>query len=159
MLIESSNADVSDPTSKPGLKRMVVCALGMLCLVSCEAQAPSPVIGTYFSPDYVTARGRFREAAEQAGGRLTSLELAARGPGGEDLTIDIAWFGAERPRRAFVHHPAFMGSKRLQDLPSNCSGWMRAFPRYRRSRRSSSCMSSTRMGWRGCGGSTSTMSI
>ena len=70
----------------------------------------------YFSPDYVTARTRFRQAVDRAGGRVTSLELTARGPAGEDLTIDIAWFGADRPTRAFVHSSgvhgveAFMGS-------------------------------------------------
>ena len=58
---------------------------------------------TYFSGDYVTARARFRQSAERAGGTLTSLELTPKGPGGEDLTIDLAWFGAEQPRRAFVH--------------------------------------------------------
>ena len=57
--------------------------------------APELVSGKYFSPDYVTARNRFRAAVGRAGGRLTSLELTARGPAGEDLTIDIGWFGAE----------------------------------------------------------------
>ena len=65
--------------------------------------AVAPVSGKHFSPDYVTARTRFREAAERAGGRLTALGLSAKGPGDEALTIDVAWFGAERPKRAFVH--------------------------------------------------------
>ena len=53
---------------------------------------------------------------DRAGGYVTRLELTARGPAGEDLTIDIAWFGAERPRRAFAHTSgvhgveAFVGS-------------------------------------------------
>ena len=34
---------------------------------------------------------------------MCALELAAQGPSGEDLTIDIARFGANTPRRAFVH--------------------------------------------------------
>ncbi len=32
---------------------------------------------TYFSPDYFTARSRFREGSQRAGGRLTSMELDA----------------------------------------------------------------------------------
>ena len=57
----------------------------------------------YFSPDYATARARFRVAVTDAGGELTPLELSAKGPGGEDLTIDVAWFGSPRASRAFVH--------------------------------------------------------
>jgi hypothetical protein len=67
------------------------------------------VTGTYFSADYLTARDRFREAAIQAGGRLTALELAAKGPDDEDLTIDVAWFGADRPRRVLVHSSGVHG--------------------------------------------------
>ena len=65
--------------------------------------------GAYFSHDYLTARVRFRQAAELAGGRLTLLELAAKGPGGEDLTIDVAWFGAKQPRRATIHSSGVHG--------------------------------------------------
>ena len=79
-------------------------------------RAPELVSGKHFSSDYVTARNRFREAVDRAGGGLTSLALTARGPAGEDLTIDIGWFGAEQPTRAFVHSSgvhgveAFVGS-------------------------------------------------
>ena len=57
----------------------------------------------YFSPDYTAARARFRDAASSAGAHLDSLELGAKGPDGGELTIDIAWFGAARPRRVFIH--------------------------------------------------------
>lgn len=57
----------------------------------------------YFSPDYTTARNRFRMAAQHAGAALDALPLAAPGPRGETLSIDIAWLGAERPRRALLH--------------------------------------------------------
>ena len=73
---------------------------------------------TYFSPDYFTARSRFREGAKEAGGRLTALEIDAKGPAGEDLTIDIAWFGAKQPREVLLHSSglhgveAFAGSAR-----------------------------------------------
>jgi hypothetical protein len=57
----------------------------------------------YFSPDYETARARFREAASAAGAALHAIALAARGPKGEALAIDIAWLGAPRPERVFLH--------------------------------------------------------
>ena len=63
----------------------------------------------YFSPDYSTARNRFRTAVEHAGGRLHILELDAEGPDGGDLTIDIAWFGAQTPRRVLVHTSGLHG--------------------------------------------------
>src|SRR3954470_21464543 len=62
-----------------------------------------------FSPDYVTARSRFREKTVLAGGRLELLELGAKGPLEEDLTIDIAWFGSKTPRRIFVHSSGLHG--------------------------------------------------
>ncbi len=81
------------------------------------------MLNQYFSPDYETARSRFRAAAENTGGLLTELKLDAKGPNGEDLPIDITWFGAERPRRALlvssgVHGvEAFAGSAiQLQSL-------------------------------------------
>jgi len=63
----------------------------------------------YFSPDYFTAQARFRSAAAKAGGRLEFLPLTAKGPGGEELGIDIAWFGAETPRRLLLHSSGLHG--------------------------------------------------
>src|SRR5262245_11891165 len=63
----------------------------------------------FFSPDYFTARDRFREAAAQAGGRLEPLLLEAKGPEGEYLTIDIAWFGPEKPARVLLHSSGIHG--------------------------------------------------
>ena len=63
----------------------------------------------YFSPDYPTARARFRQAVLRAQGLLVPLELAAQGPRGEDLAIDVAWFGAPRPVRALVHSSGIHG--------------------------------------------------
>jgi len=63
----------------------------------------------YFSTDYFEARTRFRTAAINAGGRLASLGIGARGPGGEDLSIDIAWFGSARPRRVLLHSSGIHG--------------------------------------------------
>jgi hypothetical protein len=43
-----------------------------------------------FSPDFTTAQRRFRAAVAARQGRLDVLKLAARGPRGEELTIDCA---------------------------------------------------------------------
>src|SRR5437762_4569779 len=63
----------------------------------------------FFSPDYFTARDRFREAAARAGCRIETLPLDARGPGGETLGVDIAWFGAANPRRVVLHSSGLHG--------------------------------------------------
>ena len=69
----------------------------------------SDATAPYFSADYVTARTRFRDKVQRAGGRLDALAIDARGPGGMPLTIDIGWFGAERPRRALLHSSGIHG--------------------------------------------------
>ena len=64
---------------------------------------------THFSPDYATARERFREAATRAGAALHAIALPAQGPAGEALFIDIAWLGAARPRDVFLHTTGIHG--------------------------------------------------
>lgn len=56
----------------------------------------------FFSPDYATARARFREAVGRLGIPLESQTLAARGPGGEVLSIDVATIGPAAGRRVLV---------------------------------------------------------
>ena len=80
-----------------------------LCGAACGNASQRPAIDEYFSPDYSAARTRFRSAVSKTGGGLTSLGLSAKGPDGEDLTIDIAWFGVEKPRRAFIHSSGLHG--------------------------------------------------
>lgn len=46
-----------------------------------------------FGSDYFQARSRFREAVEAEGGVLQAIMHPDAGPGGRDLTMDIAWFG------------------------------------------------------------------
>ena len=104
--------------------------LAGICLLLILIRRPDlATLDMYFSQNYTTARSRFREAVKKAGGRLESLPLDARGPAGEDLSIDIAWFGAQQPRRVLLHSSglhgveAFAGSAiQLQwleaDLPS-----------------------------------------
>ena len=64
---------------------------------------------SYFSPDHATARARFLAAVHAAGGSLESLELSAKGPSDEPLFIDIAWFGADAPKRVLLHSSGVHG--------------------------------------------------
>ena len=43
-----------------------------------------------FSPDYATARQRFRQAASRAGWSLEAHPIGVAGPEGDELTIDVA---------------------------------------------------------------------
>lgn len=45
---------------------------------------------TYFSPDYATARQRFRQAVSRLGWDLEAHPIDAAGPEGEELTTDVA---------------------------------------------------------------------
>jgi hypothetical protein len=63
----------------------------------------------FFSPDYATARTRFRSAVLANGGQIESILLNPKGPAGEDLTIDVGWFGSASPRRAFIHSSGLHG--------------------------------------------------
>jgi len=63
----------------------------------------------YFSPDFATARERFRAAAAAAGAVLSALELDARGPGGAALSIDIARCGAPDAERLVLHSSGLHG--------------------------------------------------
>jgi len=63
----------------------------------------------FFSPDYSSASGRFREMVNAGGGRLETIPLDTKGPKGEELGIDIAWFGAASPRRVLLHSSGLHG--------------------------------------------------
>ena len=65
--------------------------------------------GKYFSEDYFAARARFQQATEKAGGRLYAIPLDAIGPGNENLSIDIAWFGSPQPRTVLLHSSGVHG--------------------------------------------------
>ena len=105
------HAAVHNSGSTP-LLTVFVTTLALFLFASCgstEGNGQDTMRAKYFSPNYTTARTQFRTAAEKAGGRLTVLQLDAKGPKGEDLTIDIAWFGAEKPKRALVHSSGLHG--------------------------------------------------
>lgn len=57
---------------------------------------------TYFSPDYFTARSRWRGAAKQLGCRLESHSIDAVAPINDNLTIDVAMCGNPLANRALV---------------------------------------------------------
>ena len=62
------------------------------------------------SPRIISRHGpAFARRWEKARGQLNSLELDAKGPEGENLSIDIAWFGAEQPRRVLLHSSGIHG--------------------------------------------------
>jgi Protein of unknown function (DUF2817) len=64
---------------------------------------------SYFSPDYFTARDRFRQSAARAGARLEVLPLKSKGPEGQELTIDVAWLGRDNAERVMVHSSGLHG--------------------------------------------------
>ena len=55
-----------------------------------------------FSPDYVTARRRFREAVERLGWTWHAYSIGSTGPQGEDLTVDVAFSSPPETRRVLV---------------------------------------------------------
>lgn len=57
----------------------------------------------HFSPDYATARERFRAAARRVDAALYSLPLVERGPRSEPLAIDIARLGSADAPRVLLH--------------------------------------------------------
>ena len=58
---------------------------------------------TAFSPDFSTARQRFREGVPAAQGSLEHVPLSVLDRQGGRLGIDIAWFGNRQPTRALLH--------------------------------------------------------
>jgi predicted deacylase len=55
-----------------------------------------------FSPDYSTARERFLAAARTHGWAVESHPIAARGPAGEELFIDVAAHGPGDPSKTLI---------------------------------------------------------
>jgi polar amino acid transport system ATP-binding protein len=55
-----------------------------------------------FPGSYQEARAAFLSAAKYASARLSCHPIAARGPAGEALSIDVAQLGAEKPKRVLA---------------------------------------------------------
>lgn len=56
----------------------------------------------HFPPAYAPARERFLRAAERRGGTLWSYPIGARGPHGEELSVDVAQVGPRDPESMLV---------------------------------------------------------
>jgi hypothetical protein len=56
-----------------------------------------------FDASYSDARARFLQAAESVQVPVESIQIAALGPDGDRLAIDVATIGADRPKRALIH--------------------------------------------------------
>jgi Protein of unknown function (DUF2817) len=68
---------------------------------------------TYFSPDYFTARSRWRSAATRLGYRLESHEIEAVAPIDNHLTIDVAMCGNPLAHQALVISSGLHGAEGL----------------------------------------------
>ena len=55
-----------------------------------------------FAADYSEAREKFLAAARIAGATMSRYDTAARGPGGEALSTDVAWLGPEDASKVVV---------------------------------------------------------
>jgi hypothetical protein len=66
-----------------------------------------------FAQDYSDARAKFRAAAQAAGGKLASYVNPNRGPTGEELATDTAWFGPAGAPRVLVTTSATHGAEGL----------------------------------------------
>jgi hypothetical protein len=55
-----------------------------------------------FSPDYATARERFRQAASRLGWQLEAHPIGVTGPGGEELTLDVGYSPSSERDRVLV---------------------------------------------------------
>jgi hypothetical protein len=56
----------------------------------------------HFPRHYFESRERFVALAGARGARLARYPIDAPGPGGEELSIDVAWLGASRPARLLL---------------------------------------------------------
>ena len=66
---------------------------------------------TTFSTSYREARDRFRTIAQSAGCSLESYAIDQRGPEGETLTLDVAFYGATHPQRVVVVSSGLHGTE------------------------------------------------
>ncbi len=67
------------------------------------------MLSRYVSPGYAEARVRFLESAEAAGAVVSSIPHPLRGPAGEKLYCDAAWFGPTDAEKVFVSISATHG--------------------------------------------------
>jgi hypothetical protein len=94
---------VSDPTGKPVTGGTRICSAAVVTEESnCINEVGMP-IEEYFAKTYSEARRKFVEASRQSKSKLQSYVLAEHGgPDGEELAMDVARVGPERPRNLLV---------------------------------------------------------
>jgi len=63
----------------------------------------------YFAQDYFEARSRFLASASRAGAKLHRLPIRARGPAGDELSVDIATLGDLSSGRVLLHTSGIHG--------------------------------------------------
>lgn len=78
-----------------------------------------------FSPDYATARERFRKAAAGLGWQLESYPIGFNGPNREELTIDVRYPPDTPPSKVLVissgvHGVEGFSGRRCNSHYSNC---------------------------------------
>jgi hypothetical protein len=81
--------------------------------------------------DYLTARERFRAAAARLGCAVEAHPIAAEGPHGEALTIDVAIVPGSNPERALVVSSGIHGVEGFLGSAIQCSlleDWVEASP-------------------------------
>src|SRR5665213_701407 len=64
---------------------------------------------SFYSNDYFEAKNKFLAAAQKAGAKMDSIKISARGPCGEELTIDIASFGDWASEKVLIHSSGVHG--------------------------------------------------
>lgn len=64
-----------------------------------------------FSPDYFSARNRFRHAGEGFGNALESLPITPRGPQGQELSLDVVHLKQGRPEATLILSSGLHGSE------------------------------------------------
>ncbi len=80
---------------------------------------------TCFSDDYATAREKFVQACKDHGVRPVAFDNPHKGPKGEDLATDVAWFGPQEARGVLVLVSATHG---VEGFPGSAAilDWLRA---------------------------------
>lgn len=86
---------------------------------------------TYFSPDYFTARSRWRSAAKRLGCWLESHQIEAVSPINDNLTIDVAMYGNPLANRVVVISSGLHGIEGLFGAAVQLALLERHLPDYR----------------------------
>ena len=116
-------------------------------------------VSDWFASDYDEARSKFIAAAEAAGAHSTRRVNPAEGPGGIELTTDLAWLGRTMPHACSSPCPGHMAPRDSADRACRSAGFDPvAQPRCRPTRRCSRCTPPIPSASPGCAGRPKTTS-